>query len=49
MGSGWPMFSENTLKLYQQDLQLGPNLVRWQLAIDRGLHRFPINHFAKLL
>ena len=25
MGSGWPMFSENTWVLYQQDLKLGPN------------------------
>ena len=24
MGSGWPRFPENTLMLYQQDLQLGP-------------------------
>ena len=30
MGSGWPMFSENALMLYQQDLQLGPYFVRWQ-------------------
>ena len=32
MGSGWPMFSENILMLYQQDLQLGPYLVKWQLT-----------------
>ena len=32
MGSGWPMFSENTLMLYQQDLQLVPYFVKWQLA-----------------
>ena len=41
------MFSENTLLLYQQDLQLGPYFVRWQLGIDQGLPRFPINYFAK--
>ena len=42
MDSGWPMFSENTLMLYQQDLKLSPYFVKWQLAIDRGLDRFPI-------
>ena len=41
------MFSENTLILYQQDLQLDPYFLKWQLAIDQGLPRFPINHFAK--
>ena len=30
------MFSENTLLLYQQDLQLGPYFEKWQLAIDQG-------------
>ena len=39
------MFSENTLLLYQKDLQLVPYFVKWQLAIDGGLPRFPINHF----
>ena len=39
MGSGWPMFSENTLMLYQQDLQLGPYFVKWQLA-TAFLHHF---------
>ena len=47
MGSGWSMFSGNTLVLYLQDLQLGLYFVKWQLAIDRGLPVFPINHFAK--
>ena len=46
MGLGWPMFSENTLKLYQQDLQLGPYFVKWQLPIVPGLPRFPINCFS---
>ena len=41
------MFFENTLMFYQQDLQLVPDFVKWQLAIDRGLPRFLINHFAK--
>ena len=41
MGSGWPMFSENALMLYQQDLQLGPYFVKWHLAIDQGLLDFP--------
>ena len=49
MGSGWPMLSENTLMLYQQDLQLGPNFVTCQLAIDPGLPRFPLKYLAKLL
>ena len=41
------MFSENTLMLNQQDLQLGPYFfVKWQLAIDRGLPRFSIKYFA---
>ena len=44
LGSGWPMFSEITLMLYQQDLQLGPYFVKCKLAIDRG---FPIDYFAK--
>ena len=30
------MFSANTLMLYQQDLQLGPYFVKWQLAIEGG-------------
>ena len=47
MGSGWPWFSENTLMLYWQDFQLGPYVVKWQLAIDRGLPTFPMNNFAK--
>ena len=37
------MFSENTLLLYQQDLQLGPYLEKWQLAIDQGWTDFPLN------
>ena len=28
------MFCENTLMLYQQDLQRGPCLVKWQVEID---------------
>ena len=47
MGSGWPLFSENTLMLYQQDLQLDPHFVKWELVTDRGWPRFPIRHFAK--
>ena len=47
MGSVWPMFSENTLILNQQDFQLGPFLVKWQLAIDQGLPRLSINYFAR--
>ena len=47
MGSGWPMFSEDTLMVYQQDLQLGQYFVEWQQAIDRGLPRFPKNYFEK--
>ena len=39
------MFSENTLLLYQQDLQLGPYSVKWQPAIDRW-PRFPIEYFS---
>ena len=34
---------------YQQDLQLGPYFEKWRLAIDQGLPRFPINHFAKII
>ena len=45
--SGRPMFSENNLMLYQQDLQLGTYFVKWQLVIDQGLPRFPITYFAK--
>ena len=41
------MFTENTLMLYQQDLQLGLYFVEWQLTIDQGLQRFPIYNFAK--
>ena len=41
------MFSENTLLLYQQDLQLDPNCLKGQLAVDRRLPRFSINHFPK--
>ena len=41
------MFSENTLMLYQSYLQLGPYFVKCELAIDRGLPRFPINYFEK--
>ena len=41
------MFSENTLMLDQQDLLLGPCFVKWQLAIERGLAKFPINYLAK--
>ena len=47
MGSGWSMFSENTLMLYQRDLQLGPYFQKWQLAIDEGLPSFPNDYFAK--
>ena len=47
MGSGWPMFSSNTLMLYQQDLQLGPYFLKWQLVIDKGLPRFSIDYFEK--
>ena len=47
LSSGWPIFSENTLILYQQDLQLGSYFVKWQLVIDRGLPRFLIDYFAK--
>ena len=47
MGAGWPMFSENTLMLYHQDLELGPYFVKWQLVIDQGLPRLPITYFAK--
>ena len=36
------MFFENTLMVYQQDLQLVPYFVKWQQDIDRGLPRFPI-------
>ena len=35
MGSGWPMFSGNTLMMPQQDLQLGIYFVKWQLAMER--------------
>ena len=47
MCSGWPMVSENNLLFYQQDLQLCPYVVKWQMAIDRGLPKFPKNYFAK--
>ena len=47
MGSGWPTFSKDTLILFQQDLQLDPYFLKWQLAIHQGLPEFPINHFAK--
>ena len=47
MDSGWPMFSENTFVLYKQDSQLGPYYVKWQLMLDRGMPRFPINYFEK--
>ena len=43
------MFSENTVMLYQQDLQLGTDFVKWQLSIDQGFPRFPMNYFAKYL
>ena len=49
MDLGWPMFSENTLMLHQQDLQLGPYFVKWQLVINRGWPKIPIYHFAKYL
>ena len=39
MGWGWPVFSENALLMYQQDLQLGPYFVKWQLAGPE----FPLN------
>ena len=42
MGSGLPIFSENTLMLYQQDLELGPYFLKLQLGIDLGLPKFPI-------
>ena len=41
------MFSENRRMMYRQDLELGPYFVKWQLAMDRGLPRFPIDYFAK--
>ena len=41
------MFSENILMLYQQELQLCPYFVKWQLAIDREVPRFLLNYFAK--
>ena len=41
------MFSEYTM-VYWQDLKLGPYFMKWQLATDRGLPKFPINYFAKL-
>ena len=31
---GGAMIYENTLMLYQQDLQLVPYFVKWQMAID---------------
>ena len=49
MGSGWPMHSRNTLMLYQQDLQLGPYFLKWQLAIDRELPRYSINLICKMI
>ena len=37
------MFSENTLMMYQQDLQLGPYFVKWHLAIYiEGFPDFPL-------
>ena len=41
------MFSENTLMLHQLDVQLGPYFLKWQLPIDLGLPRSPINYIAK--
>ena len=41
------MYTESTLMLYQQDLQLGPYLVNRQLAMDQGLPSFSINYFAR--
>ena len=40
VGSGCHMFSDNILLLCQQDSQLVPYFVKWQLAMDRGLPRF---------
>ena len=41
------MFSGNTLMLNQQNLQLRPFFVKWQLALNQGLARFPNNYLAK--
>ena len=49
IGSVWPLFSENTAMLYQQALQLGPCFSKWQLMLDWGLPRFPINYFVKII
>ena len=49
VGSGWPVFSENTLMLYQQYLQLVPYFEKWQLVIYQGLLRYPINYYVQRL
>ena len=38
------MFSENTLMLSKQDLQLGPYFVKWQLATGDRLRVAQISH-----
>ena len=43
------MFSENTLMLYQQGLQLGPYFVKWQMGMDWGFPWFPINYFFEII
>ena len=48
MGSGRAMFSEHTLMLYQQDLEVGPYFAKWQLMIDQGWPRFPIKKIGKI-
>ena len=42
------MSYENTLMLFKQDVKLGPYFVKWQLAIDRGLPRIPINYLQNI-
>ena len=49
MGSGWPMFSENTLMLYQQDLELGPFYYEIATGDRLRVAQFPIDYFAKQL
>ena len=43
------MISENTLMLYQQDLQRGPYFAKCQQVIYQGFPKFPANNFAKWL
>ena len=47
MGSVCPMFSEDTLMLYQKDLQLGSYFVDKQLAMNRRFPRFSNDYFAE--